>query len=83
MEENNIQQTKKATQGGNISRKGYLWVIGIFTLVGVTGGYLYYALVGCNIDGGCVIQSNPYFSVLWGGALGYLLPDMVLKPREE
>lgn len=69
---------------GNISRKYYLWIIGGFTAIGVIGGYAYYALIGCNIEGGgCPIQSNPYLSMLWGGAMGYLLPDMVLKPRDE
>ncbi|MFW5706562.1 MAG: hypothetical protein ACOC12_01465 [Bacteroidota bacterium] len=67
---------------GNISRKMYLWIIGSFTLLGVIGGYAYYAFIGCN-SGGCAIQSNPYLSMIWGGALGYLLPDMVLTPRKE
>lgn len=68
---------------GNISRQKYLWVIGIFTFIGVAGGYAYYALVGCNIEGGCAIKSNPYLMMLWGGALGYLIPDMFLTPRKE
>jgi uncharacterized membrane protein YhaH (DUF805 family) len=82
MEEKNIH-TEKTKSSGNISRKMYLWVIGIFTLVGVAGGYAYYAMVGCNIEGGCAIKSNPYLMVLWGGAMGYLVPDMFLKPRKE
>ncbi|MFW5761655.1 MAG: hypothetical protein ACOCXH_11810 [Cyclobacteriaceae bacterium] len=76
-----MAENNKST--GNISRKNYLWVIGFFTLLGVIGGYAYYALVGCNLDGGCAIRSNPYLSTLWGGALGYLLPDMFLKPRPD
>jgi hypothetical protein len=73
--------TEKQKSKGNISRKNYLLVIGSFTLLGVIGGYAYYALVGCNLEGGCAIRSNPYLSMLWGGAMGYLLPDMFLKPR--
>ncbi len=82
MEQNSKSSQKKSR--GNVPRKYYLWIIGGFTLIGAFGGYLYYALVGCNIEGGgCAIQSNPYLSMIWGGAMGYLLPDMVLKPRDE
>jgi hypothetical protein len=82
MESQTIPENQdKKIKSGNISRKKYLWVIGGFTLLGVAGGYLYYAFIGCN--GGCTIQSNPYLSMLWGGAMGYLIPDMVLKPKEE
>jgi uncharacterized membrane protein YhaH (DUF805 family) len=80
--DNNNSSDKQGNpeKSGNISRKKYLWVIGTFTLLGVTGGYLYYYFIGCN--NGCTIQSNPYLSMIWGGAMGYLLPDMVLKPRK-
>lgn len=82
MDQNSKSSQKKSW--GNVPRKFYLWIIGGFTLIGVAGGYAYYALVGCNIEGGgCAIQSNPYLSMIWGGAMGYLLPDMVLKPRDE
>lgn len=77
------ENTAQPRSKGNISRKNYLWVIGILTFLGATGGYAYYALVGCNIEGGCTIQSSPYLMVLWGGAMGYLVPDFVLKPRKE
>ncbi len=81
MEENKEQA--KAKTKGNVSRKTYLWIIGTFTLVGVLGGYAYYTFVGCNLEGGCAIRSNPYLSMIWGGAMGYLLPDMFLNPRKE
>jgi predicted MFS family arabinose efflux permease len=76
---NNTSTAKK----GNISRQKYLWIIGIFTFIGVAGGYAYYALIGCNLEGGCAIKSNPYLMMLWGGAMGYLIPDMFLTPRNE
>ncbi|MFN3556819.1 MAG: hypothetical protein ACK4VN_12735 [Bacteroidales bacterium] len=76
-----MENPKSEKPSGNISRRNYLWVIGILTFAGVAGGYIYYALVGCNA--GCTIQSNPYLSMLWGGAMGYLIPDMFLKPRKE
>jgi predicted MFS family arabinose efflux permease len=75
-------KTEKRNQG-NISRQRYLWVIATFTLVGVIGGYAYYALIGCNLEGGCAIKSNPYLMMIWGGLMGYLIPDMFLKPRSE
>jgi hypothetical protein len=81
MESENQTTTPKIK--GNISKRWYLWIIGIFTLTGVMGGYAYYALVGCNLDGGCAIKSNVYLMMLWGGAMGYLIPDMFLKPRNE
>ncbi|PKP33831.1 MAG: hypothetical protein CVU00_09685 [Bacteroidetes bacterium HGW-Bacteroidetes-17] len=57
-----------------------LSILGI--IVGIVGGYLYYLKVGC-IDGTCAITSNPWMSVLWGGALGYLLFDMFNKKKKE
>jgi len=44
-------------------------------LVGILGGYFYYAEIGC-VSGTCAITSNPYMSMGWGGAMGYLLFDM-------
>ncbi len=55
--------------------------VGLFTLAGVVGGYAYYALVGCK-TGGCAITSSPVMSVIWGGLLGYLLPDYFFKKEE-
>ncbi|MBW6477865.1 MAG: hypothetical protein K0B37_00425 [Bacteroidales bacterium] len=82
MENNTVKENPETTNNkGNISRKNYLWIIGSLTLVGVIGGYAYYALIGC--ESGCTIQSNPYLSMVWGGAMGYLLPDIFLKPKSE
>lgn len=44
-------------------------------LLGTLGGYLYYHFVGCQ-SGTCAITSNPYLSMLWGAAVGYLVGDM-------
>lgn len=60
----------------------YLWLIGLFTLAGVVGGYAYYAFIGCT-TGGCAITSNPYLSMLWGGAMGYLVPDFFIKKNSK
>ncbi len=76
------QENRSENKTGNVSRKTYLWLIAIITLAGVIGGYSYYALVGCNLEGGCAIKSNPYLMMLWGGAMGYLIADMFLKPKK-
>ncbi len=60
----------------------YLWIVGVFTLVGVTGGYLYYHFIGCD-SGGCAITSNPYMSMVWGGVLGFLIPDFIVKKKKQ
>lgn len=57
-----------------------LTILGI--IVGIVGGYLYYLKVGC-VDGTCAITSNPWMSMLWGAALGYLLFDMFNKKKKE
>lgn len=61
--------------------KNYLIVVGLFTLVGVIGGYMYYSLVGCK-TGGCAITSNPTMSIIWGGLMGYLIPDFFVKQKK-
>ena len=75
-------QTKRRWFSPRQLRPGhYLMAVGLFTLAGVVGGYAYYALVGCK-TGGCAITSSPVMSVIWGGLLGYLLPDYFFKKEE-
>lgn len=50
-----------------------LQVAGI--LLGGLLGYAYYYFIGCA-NGTCAITSNPWLSVLWGVALGYLIADL-------
>jgi hypothetical protein len=76
---------KNTSEGGGkwfsprrLDARRYLWVVGAFVVLGVIGGYAYYALIGCK-TGSCGITSNPYLSMLWGGLLGYLLPDFFVK----
>ncbi len=74
MEEN---QNKKGKLFGKIP---YLTVIGV--VVGIIGGYLYYSQIGCN-SGTCAITSNPYMSMGWGGAMGYLVFDMFNGKKKD
>jgi hypothetical protein len=39
------------------------------SVIGAAVGYVYYASVGCS-GGGCLISSNPYVSMLYGGMMG-------------
>ena len=54
----------------------------IGAVVGAVGGYIYYLEVGCN-SGSCAITSNPYMSMLWGAAIGYLVFDLFKKRRAK
>jgi hypothetical protein len=54
-------------------------MIGI--VLGAVAGYLYYYYIGCR-SGSCAINSNPYFSTLWGAVIGYLLGDMFKKKKK-
>jgi hypothetical protein len=56
-------------------------------ILGAIGGYIYYIEIGCN-SGTCPLTSNPYMSILWGAAMGYLLGDIFKRnpkpqPKEE
>lgn len=58
----------------------FIPVIG--AVVGAIGGYIYYLEIGCS-SGSCGITSNPYMSMLWGAALGYLVFDIFTKRRKK
>ena len=58
----------------------FLPVIG--AVVGALGGYIYYLEVGCS-SGSCAITSNPYLSILWGAAMGYLVFDLFKKKKRK
>ncbi len=63
----------------SIWKRKYLKVFTLFSLIGLLigaiGGFVYYVQVGCS-SGSCAISSNPYASVAWGAAVGYLIGDM-------
>ena len=51
---------------------------------GAAIGYAYYYFIGCN-NGHCLIQSNPYYSTLYGAALGgiFAMPGSKKKKKEN
>ncbi len=51
-------------------------------ILGGLGGYLYYVFIGCR-TGGCVLQSSPVFSTLFGALLGYIIFDELGRYRER
>jgi hypothetical protein len=53
-------------------------IIGL--VAGAIGGYIYYIKIGCT-SGTCPLTSNPYLSILWGAAMGYLVGDMFTKRK--
>jgi len=54
----------------------------IGAVVGIIGGYIYYAKVGCS-SGSCAITSNPWLSMLWGAAMGYLVFDIFAGKKKK
>ena len=48
--------------------------IGLF--VGAAGGFAYYYFVGCQ-SGTCALKSNPFYNIVLGLLLGYLIADMI------
>lgn len=51
-------------------RSKWFWKPAAGILIGGTLGFFYYFYVGCS-SGTCAITSNPYTSILFGGAMGY------------
>lgn len=51
--------------------------IGLLLIVpGVIGGYLYWYYIGC-LSGTCPLKSNWYYTVLFGGLIGYFIGDII------
>jgi len=58
---------------------GFIPLISLLgAIIGLAGGYAYYYYIGCR-TGSCPITNNPWLSLLWGGALGYLIFDIFYK----
>ena len=53
-------------------------IIGV--IVGGLAGFLYYYFIGCA-NGACALKSNPYYTILLGILLGYLVADLFRKKK--
>lgn len=51
-------------------------------IIGALLGYAYYHFIGCT-SGHCPIQSNPYFSTLYGAAVGLIFVFPSKKKKEK
>lgn len=73
---------KKISLPFYVNARRYMMIIGAFTIAGVLGGFAYYSEIGCT-TGSCAITSNPYMSMVWGGAMGFLIPDFFIKKQKQ
>ncbi|MEG2366240.1 MAG: DUF6132 family protein [Alistipes sp.] len=64
----------------NFIKSNLLYLIG--GALGAIGGYVYYAVVGCQ-SGTCPITASPVMSVLWGAAMGGLILSMFNKKKKK
>jgi len=47
----------------------------IGTVIGAALGFAYYRFIGCA-SGACPITSNPYFSIVYGAVMGFMIATM-------
>lgn len=50
-------------------------------IAGAGLGYAYYYFIGCN--NGCVIQSSPFLSTLYGALMGFLISFPSKKKKKS
>jgi H+/Cl- antiporter ClcA len=56
--------------------KYWLYIL-VGTAVGVLAGYAYFYFIGCR-SGACALRANPYYNMLLGGLLGYIVTDWIV-----
>lgn len=56
----------------------YKWKL-VGVLVGAMAGFAYWYFIGCN-SGTCPIQANWHTSTMYGGLIGFVLPN---GPKKE
>ncbi len=61
--------------------KKYKWKIA-GVLIGGVAGFAYWYFIGCT-SGTCPIQSNWHTSTLYGGLIGYILPNSPNKKKQD
>lgn len=78
MDNNELEQEEKKPQ--NFLRKWFRLKHIIGMVAGGTAGFLYYYYIGCA-SGSCALKSNPYYNIVLGILLGYLIADMIRKKK--
>lgn len=73
----NDNDTKPRQQNNFLRLKRILPV-----MLGALAGYAYYYFIGCS-SGSCPIQSNPYFSTLYGALAGMIFAFPEKKRNTE
>lgn len=63
-------------------RNHFNWKIIVGMVIGIVGGYFYYREIGCK-SGSCPLTSSPWLSMLWGGAMGYLIGGMLPQRKNQ
>lgn len=65
-------------------RKKFLLKRALPVALGAMAGYAYYYFIGCT-TGSCPIQSNPYFSTLYGALAGMIFsfPEKKQNTKKE
>lgn len=76
------QQNTDTQEVAQKKKLKFNWLPIIGAVVGAIGGYIYYIEIGCN-SGSCAITSNPYMTMLWGAAMGYLVFDLFKKRKKN
>ena len=56
----------------------WFWKPASAVIGGGTLGFLYYYFIGCT-SGSCGIASNPFLSILFGGAMGFFFVNRPCK----
>ena len=59
----------------------YKWKL-VGVLVGAMAGFAYWYFIGCN-SGTCPIQANWHTSTLYGGLVGFVLPNGPKKEKKD
>lgn len=72
------------TEQTNFSKrpKKYWLSILIGTAIGLLAGYAYFYFIGCR-SGACPLRANPYYNMLLGGLLGYIVTDWIVMAAHK
>ena len=67
--------TEQQNSSKRPARYWYYIIAGI--IIGLAAGYAYFYFVGCR-TGACPLRANPYYNMLLGALLGYIVTDWIV-----